>query len=211
MKKILLIIIFLVTLTGCRDIRDLSYDEIVLNIQKNSLKDNVFRTGYSYYLPRGVRVSDTSLYNEVLEDHNNKYYLYVDIVSYYKKVYKEYTINDSALYSKKIDYDGKFGYVEVNNLKNSKYLVEIMYNYAKIEVIVDKINCKEAIFTIINILKSIEYNNSIIANLMGDDVLNFSEIDFNIFNTSSGESNYITVDEGYEEETEKRIDPDLIN
>lgn len=38
---------------------------------------------------------------------------------------------------------GKFGYVEVNLLKNDKYLVEIMYNYAKIEVIVDKSNLNE--------------------------------------------------------------------
>lgn len=211
MKKILLIILFLFMLTGCTNIKESSYDEIIANLSKKSLNDNVYRTGYSYYLPRGVKVSSSSLYNEVLEDSNNKYYLYVDIVSYYKKVYKEYTINNDALYSKKIEYDGKFGYVEVNILKNSKYLVEIMYNYAKIEVIVDKINCNEAMFTIINILKSIEYNNSIIANLMGDDVLNFSEIEFNIFNTNSSESNYITVDEGYEEETEKRIDPDLIN
>ena len=211
MKKIL-IIICLLFITGCSDVRKLSYDDIINNIATRANKDNVYRTGYSYYLPRGMRVSDSTLYNESITDARYKYYLYVDIVSYYKKVTKDYTINSNALVSKKLEYDGKFGYVEVNLLKNDKYLVEIMYNYAKIEVIVDKSNLNEAMLSIINILKSVEYNDSIIANLMGDDVLNFSEEEFNIFNTKGSESNYLTVDKDAKNEEDTKIpDPDLIN
>ena len=211
MKK-LLIIICLLFITGCSDIRKLSYDDIINNIATRANKDNVYRTGYSYYLPRGMRVADSTLYNEAITDARYKYYLYVDIVSYYKKVTKDYSVNDNALVSKKLDYDGKFGYVEVNLLKNDKYLVEIMYNYAKIEVIVDKSNLNEAMLSIINILKSVEYNDSIIANLMGDDVLNFSEEEFNIFNTKGSESNYLTVDKDASKEEDTKIpDPDLIN
>ena len=211
MKKIL-IIICLLFITGCSDIRKQSYDDIINNIATRANKDNVYRTGYNYYLPRGMRVSDSTLYNESITDARYKYYLYVDIVSYYKKVTKDYTINSNALVSKKLEYDGKFGYVEVNLLKNDKYLVEIMYNYAKIEVIVDKSNLNEAMLSIINILKSVEYNDSIIANLMGDDVLNFSEEEFNIFNTKGSESNYLTVDKDASKEEDTKIpDPDLIN
>lgn len=211
MKKIL-IIICLLFITGCSDIRKQSYDDIINNIATRANKDNVYRTGYSYYLPRGMRVSDSTLYNEAITDARYKYYLYVDIVSYYKKVTKDYSVNNNALVSKKIDYNGKFGYVEVNLLKNDKYLVEIMYNYAKIEVIVDKSNLNEAMLSIINILKSVEYNDSIIANLMGDDILNFSEEEFNIFNTKGSESNYLTVDKDASKEEDTKIpDPDLIN
>lgn len=78
-----------------------------------------------------------------------------------------------------------------------------MYNYAKIEVIVDKISLNEAMLSIINILKSVEYNDSIIANLMGDDILNFSEVEFNIFNTKGNESNYLTVDDDTTKEDTK--------
>ena len=211
MKKIILIIIILVLTAGCTNINKLSYDDIVNNITTISTKDNIYRTGYSYYLPRGMKVADSTLYNEVIEDANSKYYLYVDVVSFYKKITKEYEINNNAIYSSKINYNDKFGYVEVNLLKNDKYLVEIMYNYAKIEVIVDKSKCKEAMLSIINILKSVEYNDSIIANLMGDDILNFNEEVFNIFNTKGSESNYLTVDNDYKEEEEKNFDPDLIN
>ena len=211
MKKIILIIIILVFTAGCTNINKLSYDDIVNNITTISTKDNIYRTGYSYYLPRGMKVADSTLYNEVIEDANSKYYLYVDVVSFYKKITKEYEINNNAIYSSKINYNDKFGYVEVNLLKNDKYLVEIMYNYAKIEVIVDKRYCNEAMLSIINILKSVEYNDSIIANLMGDDILNFSEEEFNIFNTKGSESNYLTIDNNYKEEEEKIPDPDLIN
>lgn len=211
MKKIILIIIILVFTAGCTNINKLSYDDIVNNITTMSTKDNIYRTGYSYYLPRGMKVADSTLYNEVIEDANSKYYLYVDVVSFYKKITKEYEINNNAIYSSKINYNDKFGYVEVYLLKNDKYLVEIMYNYAKIEVIVDKSKCKEAMLSIINILKSVEYNDSIIANLMGDDILNFNEEEFNIFNTKGSESNYLTVDNDYKEEEEKIFDPDLIN
>ena len=211
MKKIILIIIILVFTAGCTNINKLSYDDIVNNITTISTKDNIYRTGYSYYLPRGMKVADSTLYNEVIEDANSKYYLYVDVVSFYKKITKEYEINNNAIYSSKINYNDKFGYVEVNLLKNDKYLVEIMYNYAKIEVIVDKSKCKEAMLSIINILKSVEYNDSIIANLMGDDILNFNEEEFNIFNTKGSESNYLTVDNDYKEEEKKFFDPDLIN
>ena len=212
MKKIILIIIILVLTAGCTNINKLSYDDIVNNITTMSTKDNIYRTGYSYYLPRGMKVADSTLYNEVIEDANSKYYLYVDVVSFYKKITKEYEINNNAIYSSKINYNDKFGYVEVNLLKNDKYLVEIMYNYAKIEVIVDKSNLNEAMLSIINILKSVEYNDSIIANLMGDDVLNFSEEEFNIFNTKGSESNYLTVDKDAKNEEDTKIpDPDLIN
>ena len=211
MKKIILIIIILVSVAGCTNINKLSYDDIVNNITTISTKDNIYRTGYSYYLPRGMKVADSTLYNEVIEDANSNYYLYVDVVSFYKKITKDYEINNNAIYSSKISYNDKFGYVEVNLLKNDKYLVEIMYNYAKIEVIVDKSKCKEAMLSIINILKSVEYNDSIIANLMGDDILNFNEEEFNIFNTKGSESNYLTVDNDYKEEEEKIFDPDLIN
>ena len=211
MKKIVIIISMLFLITGCTNINKLNYSDIVNNISTSSPKNNIYRTGYSYYLPRGMQVSDSTMYNEVIEDANSKYYLYFDVVSYEKKIEKDYHINDKAVYSSKISFEDKFGYVEINLLKNNKYLVEIMYNYAKIEVIVDKRYCNEAMLSIINILKSVEYNDSIIANLMGDDILNFSEEEFNIFNTKGSESNYLTIDNNYKEEEEKIPDPDLIN
>ena len=213
MKKFIILLFSLFLLTGCTNVNNLSFDEVTNELAVKKHKSNIYRTGYNYYLPKGMQVVDSSLYNEKLEDSYNKYYLYVDIVSYYKEVVKDYKVNEKAVYSQKLNYNGKFGYIEINLTQNDKYLVEIMYNYAKIEVIVDSKNVNVALISAINILKSVEYNDSIVANLLGDDVLNFYEEEFDIFNTKGSEKKYLTVDDSYTEEEDKNKipDPDMIN
>ncbi len=211
MKKVILIIVCMLFLVGCTNINNLSYDELIQSFAKEASDPNVYRTGYKYYLPQGMQVSDSTLYNEVIEDEDYKYYLYIDLVSYYNKVKKEYPEKGKTVYSKSLNYKNNFGYLEINLLKNNKYLVEIMYNYAKIEVIVDKENSNKAVLSAINILKSIEYNDNVIANLLGDDILNFYESEFDIFDTKGQDNNYITVDGDYIPEESNIPDPDLIN
>lgn len=212
MKKVLCLLATVLLLCGCSKINDKNYDELINSVVASNYKmENTYRTGYKYYTPTNMDILNTLDYNETLADDNYKYYFYVDVVSYYNRVIEKFKEDDKAVYSKSINYEDKYGYIEINKWKNGKYLLEIMYNYAKIEVIVDEDGLNEAMLSIIYILKSIEYNNSVIENLMGDDVLNFNEEEFNIFNTKGSENNYITVDDDYEEEEEKIHDPDLIN
>ena len=212
MKKIL-IIICLLFITGCSDIRKQSYDDIINNIATRANKDNVYRTGYSYYLPRGMQVADSTLYNEAITDARYKYYLYVDIVSYYKKVTKDYSVNDNALVSKKLDYDGKFGYVEVNLLKNDKYLVEIMYNYAKIEVMVDYDDINLAVLNAVTILRDLEYNDMTIESIASNKSQKFNDETYNIFNPKGNDNNYLDIIQNENDtnaEENEEIDTDLV-
>ena len=97
MKKILIIISLIFLITGCSNINDLTYDEIIQNFGTISSRTNTYRTGYKYYLPRGMQVNDSTLFNEILEDGKNTYYLYVDAVSYLNQVdykYEENSEND---------------------------------------------------------------------------------------------------------------------
>ncbi len=212
MKKIILIISLIFLLTGCSNINDLTYEEIIQNFGTISSRTNVYRTGYKYYLPRGMQINDSTLYNEILEDGRNTYYLYVDVVSYLNKVQYEYEINSDIVYSSSISNGDKFGYVEINLTENDKYLVEIMYNYAKIEVIVGESDINKAMLSAISILKSIVYNDSVIANLLEDDVLNYAEEEFDIFDNISSDDNYIKYGTDDYEPTEDEIpDSDLLN
>ena len=212
MKKVIIIICFLLLITGCNNVNKLSYDEIVQEFSTKSLKSNIYRTGYSYYLPRGMQIADSTLFNEVLEDGQNTYYLYVDAVSYLNKVSYNLTNNNSNKYFAKINYDNKYGYVEINLYENKQYLVEIMYNYAKIEVIVDEEYINKVMLSAINILKSIEYNDSIITNLLEENVLNFAEEEFNMFENIKDDNNYLEYSEDdYESDEQKIPDTDLIN
>ena len=136
--------------------------------------------------------------------------MFVDIVSYYYKVENSYKIKDNAYMSKLINYDNKSGYIEIN-VKNNQYLIEIMYNYAKIEVIVDSNDIANAITNSLIILSSVEYNDDIIGNLLEEDVLNYSEESFNIFETNSNDSNFLKVVEEYDNYKDDEVpDYDLI-
>lgn len=211
MKKIILLSILIFLVSGCTSIESRNLDELVADMVSSNVKTtNVSRNGYRFYLPKGITIKESKGFNEILEDIFYEYYLYVDVVEYHSQTDFSYKTNSNAYYSRGLENNGKKGYVEINNYKNDQYLIEIMYNYAKIEVIVDEDKCNEALLSAINILKSIKYNDDIIANLLGDDVLKFYEEEFDIFSTKGGEEN--TNDKSNETVKEDKIpDLDLIN
>ncbi len=197
MKKKILLLITCLFLTGCTKINNLTMEEIVdKTINNNTNLNNEYRTGYKYYLPRGLSINSQNDYNEKINSSRYIYYLYVDVVSYYNNVKNDYQINQNAYFSKKLNNGDKFGYLEINQV-NGKYLVEIMYNYAKIEVIVYGVDLNNAIANSITILNSIKYNRNIIENNFGENVLHSKEQQMNIFNTKSKESNYLKYEEIY--------------
>ena len=213
--KFAVIIFCMLFICGCQDINK---EDILLVTDKLATtinKDNTYRTGYKYYLPSSMSVTEYTLYNEVLETDSYRYYLYIDLISYYNKVHNSYKVNKDAFYSAALNSGDKFGYLEINLQENNQYLIEIMFNYAKIEVMVDYDNINLALSYAVSILRSIEYNDSVIANLLGDNILDYQEEVYNIFNTSSSDSNYLKYveeDENLEKEKENEIkDTDLIN
>ncbi len=211
MKKVVLVFLAIVLLTGCTNINSANISSIINDgITTDKKLSNQYRTGYKYYLPRGLNVVSQSDYNERFNSDLYTYYLYVDVVSYYYDVQKDYKINDDAYYSAKINHDQKFGYIEINQT-DDKYLVEIMYNYAKIEVIVNHRDINSTVASAITILNSIQYNKNIIENVMGDNALQFKETELNIFDTKETEGNYINYEEMYGQyEEETTHDSDLI-
>lgn len=211
MKKALLLILITLFMAGCTPLEKKSFDEIIDTSVNEKLElYNQYRSGYKYYLPKGMVLRESGFFNEKLTSSIGAFYLYIDAVSYYNHVISDYEVKENTYYSKAINHQDKFGYIEIKNIKADKYLVEIMYNYAKIEVIVDEMNIKSAVYNSINILSSIKFNDKIIANLMGDDISLFSESEYNIFETKTTESTYLYYIENnqYEEEVH---DPDLID
>ena len=215
MKKVGLILLGCLMLTGCTAVRidTQNIDNMVSVIlsKDNDLYNHVGK-GYKNYVPRGVTYIDTNEFNEKLYSNGNYYYLYVDAVSYLNQVDYKYEENSENIYSTSISNGEYFGYVEINLTENDKYLVEIMYNYAKIEVIVDEGDINRAMLSAISILKSIVYNDSIITNLLEDNVLDFAEEEFDIFNNNSNDDDYIDVGTDDFQPIEEEIpDSDLLN
>ena len=216
MKKIFILSIFVcLFLCGCTTLKDMSIEEVVHNGTNRTVEVyNKYRQGYKYNLPKGLSIVDNSEYNEVIVSEKYKYFLYIDAVSYHNKIIEKYEENDKSHVSMAIDYEDKYGYLEINNVKGNKYLVEIMYNYAKIEVIVNGEDIKVVAANALSILTSVKFNDNILNTLLNEEVSQFKEYEFNIFETSTTtESDYLESIENdiYEEEDDDVHDSDLIN
>lgn len=212
MKKIILLTILLISLTGCVNINSTSVENLISTIKQSKLSlTNEYRNGFTYYLPVNMNVLSSDKANEVLTDGNYNYYLYADMISFYNKTSFDYKENKTSYKSLNLKDDKASGYLEINQ-KNDKYLIEIMYNYAKIEVMVDKDMINETIANALIVLSSIKYNDDIIENLMGENILNYSEETFTIFDKTANESDFLEVIQEYDKYNEPTIpDYDLIN
>lgn len=210
MKKLFLLIAFALVITGCSSINTSSLDTILNESLSSKVKTtNVKRMGYRYYLPRGLNIKSSKDFNEIITDQKYLYYLYVDIVSYNSQIEFNYHINQDAYYSIGLTHQSKNGYLEINNYENDQYLIEIMYNYAKIEVVAYESDINKTVAYAMSILSSITYNDSVIKNYLGDDVFLSSEENYDIFKIV-GSDNYLEFTDE-EEETDEIIDPDYVN
>ena len=193
MKKLGILLGILLFVSGCSviSIDDNSIDGIVSSVLSyESDIANQSLQGYKYYLPKGVRQITQTSTNTVLLDQKNYYYLYVDTVAYYHHTEEEYQERDDRYYSRSLDYNGNKGYLEIN-VVNDKYFIEMMYHYAKIEAYVTKEDLTVALTNICTILSSIRFNGSVLATLVGDNVLNYKEESFDIFKPKREEGNFL--------------------
>ncbi len=214
-KKLILLSLFICPfLCGCTSIQDTSLPDIIAQgTEKKVSVYNTYRQGYKYNLPKGITSIDTTEYNEVLNSKDYTYYLYIDAVSYYNKVIETYKENQQAYYSKPISYEDKYGYIEINELKNGKYFIEIMYNYAKIEVIVKEKDIKATVANSLSILTSVDFNTNVLKTLLDEEESQFKELNFNIFDTNSADNSEFlqTIDDYIYQDEDEIHDTDLIN
>jgi len=213
MKKMFILFILLFLGSGCSSFSESSYDTLLSEGLSSSINIyNTFRSGYKYYLPKGLKKIGHEGSNEVFSYEDSIFYMYVDRVSYFNKTKKDYNVKPDVYFSKELLKDDKFGYTEIKKLENEKYFVEIMYNYAKIEVIVDKEKVSDTLAYAMSILSSISYQDEVLANLMGEDALKANEVVYNIFESAETESEYLQIVEEYGqyEEKDELVDPDFI-
>ncbi len=202
-KKIFLLIISILTLTGCTNLTNMSIDEVVDVMLKNdtNLSNNVF-DGYKYYIPKGLRLLEKDEYNASFKDeYNNTYYFYIDVVSFYNKEEAEYKVNNKAYFSKELDYNNKKGYLEITKIEDTdRYFIEYMYNYGKIEAFVKENEIKSAIINMSSVLKSLEFNRTVLESLIGNNVLDYKEDTYDVMKpkgSTATKDTYLEYEEKY--------------
>lgn len=211
MKKYILLIIALLCLTGCTNIDNLNYSGIIdKTLKEDSLKTNTYLEGYKLYLPLHMTLIGDLDGNEILYSYGDKYYLYVDIISYYNKKQNNYEFDsDGYEFSKDISYNDLNGYVLVSKSKGG-YLVQVMYNYAKIEVITNDV--KRAISDSLIVLKNIDYNYKIIDSMIGSNALVYDSKLFTLGPEKNIDSFLQYVEEyGVYDEKDSKTDEDVID
>lgn len=184
MRKVITLFLCIFLICGCQKVSDMTIEELVTSFSNELKNSNVYRVGYKFYLPSRMQIDDNGSFTEIISSENYNYYLYVDIVSYYNEVGNSYKVNETAYYSEKYIINDKISYLEINITEYDKYLIEFMYNYAKIEVMVDYDDINEALINAVMILNNIVYNDEIIENYLVDDVLNFTEEIYDIFSVN---------------------------
>lgn len=208
MKKIVVLLsAIMLLMTGCSvtklDSSDLGKNVKILLSEKSSLY-NVFYDGYKYYLPKGVGFVTKDDYNAVLKDSvGNKYYLYVDAIGYYNKIENTYKVNNKSHYSKKLDYNKKTGYIQIDEV-DSSYYIQFVYNYAKLEALVDKKNLTSTVSNMCYILRSVKFNDKILDSLIGENTLDYKEENYSLFDSNSSNETFLGVVEKYETDDYKK-------
>ena len=212
MKKLLCLSAMILLLSGCSVvyIDKQSIDEIVYSTISNDTNlKSVSLEGYSYFLPQGVSLNRNQKENSSVYYDHKKMYLYVDLISYYHKVDSNYTKNQDAYYSLPIDYNGNKGYLEITQI-STNYFIEFMYHYSKMEAYVSEQDLKKTITVMAYILNSIEFNDSVIESLVGENLLNYSEEQFNIFQPNGEQSDYLDYVEQYDDGRMNSKDEDIL-
>ncbi len=194
MKRILLIILISFFLTGCTIVR-INTDSIdtIVNVilsKDNNLYNRVGR-GYKYYIPRGVSYIDTNETNEKLYSKGNYYYLYVDVISYSKKISNDFKSDEDLFYSKKFSKEEGYssdGYLKITK-KDNLYYIEFVYNCATIETMVSEKNINDAVLNSAYILSTIQFNDDVIDLMIDDEKIGNREEKYELFKNKQTEKN----------------------
>ena len=202
-KKLLIITILLLSLTGCTSLNTLDLDSLTDTLLSKdvNLTNNVF-DGYKYYLPKGLKLVSKDEYNAIVKDeYNNTYYFYIDVISYYNKEKANYKENNNAYFSKELESNDKNGYLEITAIENTDvYFIEYMYNYGKIEAFVKENEIKSAIINMSSVLSSLQFNRTVLETLIGNKVLDYKEDTYDVMKpkgSTATKDTYLEYEEKY--------------
>jgi len=200
MRKCLIILIVSLTFfTGC-SIKKVETDSLknifeTVLYRKKKLS-NTYMNGYKFYLPKGVTIIDKNEYNLKLKDQKTYYYLYVDTIAYHYKTDNTFTINNKNFFSELLNNGDINGYIDIEE-DEDKYFVVLMYNYAKIESYVPKDYLNDALTNMSYVLSTINFNDKVISEYVGNKGTVSQEESFDIFDSKKESDTFLKYEEEY--------------
>ena len=193
MKKIFILLLILVLCVGCTRIDNVENIDLIVNaVFENKEKTaNTISIGYKYYLPLGVSKVFDKDYNQKFKIDDDYIYMYADIVSYYYQNTLNFNEkNNGYYYYKEINNSGKTGYIKIEEEKDNKFYIKIIYNYAKVESYVEKTEINKILTNSMIILDSIDYNDTLIKNIVDDEYSIGADKEYKINKPKDAESKF---------------------
>ena len=193
MKKTFILLLILVLCVGCTRIDKVDNLDVIVNkvLENNKKSANTTSIGYKYYLPAGITKFYDKDYNQKFKVEDNYIYLYADIVSYhYKNALNFNDESKDAYYYRQISNNDKTGYIKIQKKENDKYYIKIVYNYAKIESFVEKTKINKILANSMIILDSIDYNETLIKNIIEDDNFKGADKEYKIDKPEDAKSKF---------------------
>ena len=206
MKKIFVLAVLALLITGCTTIQKVDLGGAINNVLADDVDlHNQTFSGYEYYLPREVSLIDKFDYNTVLLYKQNKMYLYVDVISYYHKVNNDFQPKNDIYFSQVLDYNGKKGYINVTKEKDDVFYIEMEYNYGKIETYSNEENLISTVVNACYILRTLKYNDIVIESLIGENQIEYKEEKYDLFESESVNDYYLGTADSYEEKKDDEL------
>ena len=212
-KKLVVLIVSVLLLTGCTKITD-DLDQVVDTIMaKDNNYVNTVSTGYELCLPIGVKQVIDNDYNQQFKIGNRYIYLYVDTVSYYYKNMLNYKKEDSYnYYYRELNLNNKTGYIGIDKKEDDLYFTEIVYNYSKIEFYATHEELPLILGNALIIQRSIKYNDNLINLELGNSINDGREIKYELDGPKDNQSTFSDVLQEYVAEETSEVElPDDIN
>ena len=205
-KKVILLIVIALILTGCTKL-DNNVDNIISATMIKEIKNvNTVSTGYELYIPMGVIQLVDNEYNQKLKIRDTYVYLYVDTISYYYKNSLNYKNDDSFnYYYKEISFNNKTGYIGINKLDGDNFFVTIVYNYSKIEFYSSERDLSAILANSFIIVNSVRYNDNLIKMELDKTASEGREIAYELDKPDSSESTFSQYLQEYVEPEEEQV------
>lgn len=192
--RYLCLLFLILMVTGCTIVRiDTSSIDTIVNVvlSKNNTLYNQVGKGYKYYIPRGVNYIDTVDFNEKLYSNGNYYYLYIDAVSYYNQTDPVYKDDPSLYYSREFVINDKSGYLQIKKMEDNKYLVNFVYNYARIQALVSKEDLNDVVLNSSYMLSTVKFNNDVIKLMLDEEYFTNKEETYTLFEKKNDNNNFL--------------------
>jgi hypothetical protein len=143
-----------------------------------------------------MTVEEKKEYNLKINDDENSYYLYVDTIAYHYKTNNTFTINNKNFFSEILENGNLSGYIDIEE-DEDRYFVVLMYNYAKIESYVPKDYLNDALTNMSYVLSTINFNDKVIEEYVGNKGTVSQEESFDIFDSKKESDSFLKYEEEY--------------